>query len=157
MRTNKKILFVLLGIMLCAAALTPSEALAEKTFLAAKDYVQLPEEKIDIAEGSLIIAKDIYPDLDIQEYINKIDAMAEDLKPKLKGVRQPEQIIKIISNHILIKKNIKYKNDAFFLSDVLDKGYGNCNCLVTLYLSVTERLKSAFLWCSRPRTCFCEI
>lgn len=105
-----------------------------------KAYLTLPEEQLAIAEGSLVIAKGLYPDLNIQEYLGQIDAMAEELRIKLRNVRAPAEIIKIINNYLFVKKGFKFQEDKDFLNDVLDDKHGSCNGLSSLYLSISERL-----------------
>ena len=150
MRQTKIVLFLFLGIVLCTILLTPTEGVAKKAFLSEDEYLNLPEEKMDIAEGALIIAKGFYPDLDIQKYLDQIDGMVAGLKPKLKGVKKPEKIIAIINDDVLVKQKLQYKEGATFLNDLLDKGHGNCVSLSTLYLCVTQRLNLPFYGVHAP-------
>ncbi|MCK5706856.1 MAG: tetratricopeptide repeat protein [Candidatus Aureabacteria bacterium] len=156
----KKTFFMLLSIALffCCSSLAKGQN-ATKVFLSEKEYLDLPEEKIDIAEGALIIAKGFYPELDIQKYLDQIDVMAKELKLKLQGITDPSEIIEIISKYLFIKNKLEYKKivdkkDIFFLNNVFDNKSGNCVSFSYLYLSVAERLQLPFYGVSAPEHMF---
>ena len=69
------ILIVIIGLVFFVAGSAQGKKAFQHKFLSEDDYLNLPEEKIDLAEGALIIAKGFYPELDIQKYLDQIDAM----------------------------------------------------------------------------------
>lgn len=127
----------------------------KNSYLSEQDYLALPEEKIKIAEGLLIIEKKLNPDLNIKQYLKTIDNMADELNKKIKKGQTPEKKIKMLNDYLFgIKKfqpelnshshgwigdNIR-KGNFFFLSSVLDRKRGDCFGLSFLYLSLTEKL-----------------
>ena len=65
-----------------------------------KTIKELPDNQIDIGLVSLVIAKDIYPDIDISIYIKELDAMAKELSGKIGAEKNPEKLLAIFNNYI---------------------------------------------------------
>ena len=143
------ILFVLLSSSPTAMTAVASKHQISSTerkyvVLPEEEYLKLKNDQIDIAVGSLIIAKGMYPDIDIQKYLNQIDAMAKELEPKVKSCKNPRDTIKAISRYLFVSQKLKYKPDKCFINNVLDEKYGQCTSLSCLYLSIAERLHLPF-------------
>ena len=118
------------------------------------DYLNLPENEIDIAKAALIVAKGFYPGLDVQKYIDQVNTMAKELKVELRGVKKPEKIIKRINFYFFVKRWLKYKKDNWFLNNVFDHKMGNCSSFTYLYLSVMKRLRLPFYAVAAPNHVF---
>ena len=48
-------------------------------------------DQFNLAEASLLLAQDIYPELDISEYLSKLDGIAVAIKKRLAGDAFSEQ------------------------------------------------------------------
>ncbi|MGD1917947.1 MAG: transglutaminase family protein, partial [Pleurocapsa sp.] len=59
--------------------------------------INKPDEQIDIAKASLCYAQAEYPDLDIQKYLQFLDAIAIEVQSQLSGETYPLKIIKAIN------------------------------------------------------------
>jgi tetratricopeptide (TPR) repeat protein len=128
----------------------------EYVILPEEAYLKLQEDEIDIAVGSLIIAKGIYPDINIKKYLNQIDIMAKDLEPRLKTIKDPYDIVKTISRYLFVEQKFRFHNviEARFINNVLDNKCGQCQSLSCLYLSITERLQLPFYGVAAPEHMF---
>jgi len=117
-------------------------------------YLKFPEDKIDIAEGALLIEKELYPDLDIQRSLNKIDAIAEDIKTKLHGVSKPKNIIKTINRYLFNQENYSIDINNHFLNEAIDAKSGECTSLSCLYLAIGHRLQLPLYGVAAPTHIF---
>ena len=113
-----------------------------------KDIKELPDNQIDLGLASLVIAKDIYPDININAYMEKLDSMAKELKGNVGNTKDPAKVLNIVNNYINQHRaakiySISDDEEALygsFLNTVLDKTSGNCLGYSTLYLFLGERL-----------------
>jgi len=127
--------------------------------LTEEEIIRLPEKEIDLAECCLILAKSVYPEVNIEKYINIVDAMAKEIKTQLHGIDSPHDIVKKLNDYLFITKGFKNSEDPYIkfheaipdqkvvdlyqevaLNKVLDTKCGNCFGLSALYLSLAERL-----------------
>lgn len=108
--------------------------------------VQQTDEKLDLAKASLFYAQSEYPDLDIDRYLNILDAMAEDITYRLPEERYPLKIISIINDYLFNDLGYKGNNKKYydprnsFLNDVIDRCTGIPITLSVIYLEVAKRL-----------------
>jgi tetratricopeptide (TPR) repeat protein len=135
-----------------AVGLVPQASFTNREYLilTEEEYLKLPNDKIDIAVGSLIIAKGNYPDIDIKKYLNQIDTMAKELEPKLKICKNPYDLVKTINRYLFVKQKLKFNENKVFINNVLDEKYGQCTSFSCLYLSITERLQLPFYGIAAP-------
>ncbi|MBI3377384.1 MAG: hypothetical protein HY035_03130 [Nitrospirae bacterium] len=110
--------------------------------------LSLPEEKIDVGKTALIIAKDIYPEIDVNAYSAKIDAMVSNVRILTKGSSDPDYRIRALNTYLYKIVGIKYDfSDPFgkntknrYINGVLDSKRGNCVSIPILYLAIAQRL-----------------
>lgn len=114
--------------------------------LAFAHLVRQPEAAIDLAEATLLIAKEEYPDLDVAAYLSRLDDMAADVR-RLTGVHQdPHRLIPELSDYLFRHLGFRGNRDAYydpknsFLNEVLDRRLGIPITLSTLYLEVGRRV-----------------
>ncbi|QDQ29119.1 hypothetical protein FNU76_23745 [Chitinimonas arctica] len=120
-----------------AALLSPD---VEKLF-------KLPEQKIDIGIAALTIAKDVYPDIDVNAYSRRIDLLAEKVKRLANGSTDPEQRIRAL-NTVIRNEGFSYDHSLnargnklnYFLNETLDAKRGTCFTLPLLYIAIGQRL-----------------
>lgn len=114
----------------------------------AEQLAALPESKIDIGIAALTLAREIYPDLDVQSYSTKIDMMVEKARAFTHGSKDPEYRIRALNTYLYKEEGIKY--DRFdtnaellqnrYLNGILDTKTGSCVTMPLLYLAIAQRL-----------------
>ena len=106
----------------------------------------LPDDRIDLARGALLIAKAAYPDLDESFYLGRLNCMAAGLMNQITAKMDSVDIVTRI-NHILFDEEKLHGNrenyydpDNSFLNRVLDRGIGIPITLSLIYIEVAGRL-----------------
>jgi len=105
-----------------------------------------PEERIDLAEGALLIAKHADEELDIERYLARIEELAARLRARIpQGGTEPERIAAL--NRFLFAEqgfapNLEdyYDPRNSFLNQVLDRKVGIPISLSVLYIEVGRRV-----------------
>jgi regulator of sirC expression with transglutaminase-like and TPR domain len=113
-----------------------------------RKWSSISEAEIDIGLLSLELAKEIYPELDINKYNAKIDEMVSDAKKLTKEKDDPDFHIRALNTYLFKVKGIEYdlsdplgeKPENRFLVGPIDKGKGNCVSLPILYITIAQRL-----------------
>jgi len=113
-----------------------------------KDFSQiasLPDDRIDLAHGALLIAKAAYPDLDEPLYLERLDRMASRVKHDMTADLASADIIARI-NHVLFdeekfrgNRENYYDPDNSFLNRILDRKTGIPITLSLIYIEVARR------------------
>jgi regulator of sirC expression with transglutaminase-like and TPR domain len=106
----------------------------------------LPEAQIDLAEAALTIAREEYPDLDVEEYVNALDTMADELRERLADERYPLRILQGINRYLYDDLSFR-GNDADYydprnsmLNEVIDRRTGIPITLALVYMEVARRV-----------------
>jgi len=108
--------------------------------------INQPDEQIDLAKAALYIAQEEYPDLDIDEYLNALDTMADELQERLSAQQYPLRIVQSINQYLyddlgFTGNTTDYNNPRnSFLNDVLDRRTGIPITLSLVYLEVARRI-----------------
>jgi regulator of sirC expression with transglutaminase-like and TPR domain len=104
------------------------------------------DEEIDLAKAALAFARTEYPDLDIEEYLNALDTMAEEVRERLIEERYPLKVIKTINSYLFddlgFEGNTRnyYDPRNSFLNDVIDRRTGIPITLSIIYLEIAKRI-----------------
>ncbi|MCF6157155.1 MAG: tetratricopeptide repeat protein [wastewater metagenome] len=129
----------------------------------ANDVRPEPVWEIDVqdaylARAVLAIAKESYPEIDINQYLKKLNGIIKDIKTSLGSEKEPEQIIKTINTILFEKLQFKYVQtgnlEYISLNRVLDTKTGNCEGLSILYLCIAEGLHLPLYGVSVPEHIF---
>jgi regulator of sirC expression with transglutaminase-like and TPR domain len=123
----------------------PSFAAEQSTI---EKLAALPEDKIDIGIVSLTLAKEFYPDLDIEAYSAQIDAMAKNVKLLTRYSTDPDFRIRALNSYLYKVEGIQYdltdplgkKPENRYLNGILDTKKGSCVTMPLLYLAIAQRL-----------------
>jgi regulator of sirC expression with transglutaminase-like and TPR domain len=108
--------------------------------------ISQPDEQIDLAKAALYIAQEEYPELDIEEYINALDTMAQEVKERLPRTNYPLKIIQTLNQYLFDdlgwqgNKNDYYDPRNSFFNDVIDRRTGIPITLSLVYLEVAKRI-----------------
>jgi regulator of sirC expression with transglutaminase-like and TPR domain len=105
----------------------------------------LPDDRIDVATGAALIARDAYPKVDVAELLGRLDALAAPLLPlRLAGMAPAEQA-RHVSEHLHGTHGFRgneadyYDPRNSFLPDVLDRRLGIPITLALVYCEVARR------------------
>src|SRR5713226_5281516 len=116
---------------------------SRKTF---QQLVTLPDSAIPLAEASLILACEEYPQLEISPYLDLLDNMAEMAAQKLLPADSPVETIRKINTVLFEIFEFRGATDDYydprnsFFNDVLDRRVGIPITLSTVYMEVARRL-----------------
>lgn len=111
-----------------------------------QQLVAQPDEAIDLATGALLIAKHVYPDLDLGAQLARLDAMGATLRQRLEAADAiPERLVAL--NRFLFEElgfgpntNDYYDPRNSFLNDVLDRRVGIPITLSVVYIEIGRRV-----------------
>ena len=113
-------------------------------------------EQFDLAEASLLIAQDEYPELDVPRYIARIDAMADTIRGRLAADAFGEQRV-VALNHYLFGElgyagdiQTYYDRRNSYLNDVIERRTGIPITLSVLYMEIGRRIGLALQGVSFP-------
>ena len=122
--------------------------------LTIEEILQLPEEEIDVGIASLVLAKEFYPDMDIDFFIHSFDSLANRFNKFFGQHTDPDQRIRAL-NTFLYKsgawnkgKIFSYDNDDLeakelnnrFINGYITTKKGSCITMPLLYVILAERL-----------------
>ncbi|HEY6394610.1 MAG TPA: tetratricopeptide repeat protein [Candidatus Binataceae bacterium] len=103
-------------------------------------------EPIALARGALLIAKEEYPDLSVDSYIDRLAALAREAEPIVRAGSNTVEKIQLLSNYLFEQKGFEGNRDQFsdprnsFLNKVIDRRLGIPITLSVIYLEVGRRL-----------------
>ena len=60
----------------------------------------LSDDQIDIGRGAALLARDVYPSLDVDSTVRDLDSLAKPLEDELLGDRSPADQARALSTHI---------------------------------------------------------
>jgi len=107
------------------------------------DMVSRPEDEVDLARASLLVARDEYPELELDPYLQRLDTMAEAVRARLGP--SPEDAVAGLNRVLFEEEGFRgntreyYDPRNSFLNDVLDRRTGIPISLSTVYIAVGRR------------------
>jgi regulator of sirC expression with transglutaminase-like and TPR domain len=108
--------------------------------------VNQPDSSIDLAKAALYMALEEYPNFEPEEYLEALDAMADEVRDRLPAQNYPLRIIQTINRYLY--EDLEFAgNDAeyydprnSFLNQVIDRRTGIPITLSLVYLEVAKRI-----------------
>jgi regulator of sirC expression with transglutaminase-like and TPR domain len=106
----------------------------------------LPDDAIDLAHASLLIAREEYPDLDVGLYLARLDGMANEITRRMRGREGATSLIAHLNRLLFEEMGFRGNREDYydprnsFLNDVLDRRIGIPITLSTVYLEVGRRI-----------------
>lgn len=107
------------------------------------DMVARPEDEVDLARASLLVACEEYPQLEVDRYLERLDTMAGALRGRLGS--SPEAAVAALNRVLFEEEGFRgntreyYDPRNSFLNDVLDRRTGIPISLSTVYIAVGRR------------------
>lgn len=104
------------------------------------------DERIDLVRAALTIARTEYPELDIEAYVDRVDAMSRRAESLVSDIGEPKENIAAINQVLFEETGLTGNRDDYydprnsFLNEVLDRGLGIPITLALLYMEVGRRL-----------------
>jgi regulator of sirC expression with transglutaminase-like and TPR domain len=108
--------------------------------------VRQPDDQIDLERAALYMAQEEYPDLDVEEYVNALDTMADELKQQLPQSLYPLKIIQGMNRYLYQDLNFAgnsldyYDPRNSYLNQVIDRRTGIPITLSLVYLAIARRV-----------------
>ncbi len=103
-------------------------------------------ENLDLEQGTLLLARTQFPDINIEAYQALLDNYASDLRDRLDGLTKAEFIISTINGYLFEERGFfgnesnYYDPENSYITRVLDRKTGNPINLCLLYLLIAKRL-----------------
>ncbi len=116
-------------------------ASAREQFIQAIDR---PEEDIDLARAALLFAKEEYPDLDVDAYIERLDRMAHPIAAD--NAAGPKGVVDALNSLLFDQEGFQGNAEDYydprnsFLNEVLDRKLGIPISLSLLYMELGKRV-----------------
>lgn len=107
---------------------------------------QSNDSEIDLGLGALLIARDIYPELDTSAYMEQLDRMALDVLERIGETDEPSRQIAQLNHYLFEEKAFKGNQDDYYnprncyLNDVLERKLGIPITLSVVYIETSKRV-----------------
>jgi regulator of sirC expression with transglutaminase-like and TPR domain len=113
-----------------------------------REMVSRPPEQVNLAIAALLIALDEYPGLNVSDYLERIDELAERTSARLHfdAAERPMETIESINYQLFEIEGFRGNREDYydprnsFLNDVLDRKVGIPITLSVLYMEVGRRI-----------------
>jgi regulator of sirC expression with transglutaminase-like and TPR domain len=104
-----------------------------------------PDEGVDLARASLLIACEEYPGLEPARYLTRLQEMADAVRRRLRGPAAPAHAVDALNAYLFSEEGFRGNDQDYydprnsFLNDVLDRRVGIPITLSTVYIEVAQR------------------
>lgn len=128
-------------------------ALARRRF---EEIAGRPEPLLDLVEGSLVIALEEDPAIDLDRHLHEVQRWSEAVRERLEGSRDVERIVETINRLLFEEEGFHGEDDDYYdprsalLSEALDRHAGLPITLSVLYLEVARRVGADVAGVSLP-------
>lgn len=110
------------------------------------ELAALPDDQIDLAKAALLIAAEAYPRLEIDVYLARLNALAQECRSRLEGAQTDEERASALTRFLAVEKGFVGNQEDYydrrnsFLNEVLDRRTGIPITLALVYTEVGRRL-----------------
>lgn len=111
-----------------------------------QDILAAPRESLNLAQAALVIAGDEYPQLDVAAYVERIDALANTLRQRLRADISAADTLHMLNHYLFEELGYAGNSEDYYdprnsyLNDVIDRKLGIPITLSVLYIEVGRRL-----------------
>jgi regulator of sirC expression with transglutaminase-like and TPR domain len=110
------------------------------------EEVRRADPEIDVAKAALLVAKEEYPQISVEQYLARLDQMAEEVRGRLGEETAPLMVLQELLHVVYARHGFRGNANAYydprnsFFNDVLDRRLGIPLTLGLLLLEVGWRL-----------------
>lgn len=110
------------------------------------DMISRRDGDIELDTASLLIAKEEYPELNVGDYLDRLDSMADEIKSRLSADYSPSEVVETINEYLFVKQGFSGNQQSYYdpknsyLSDVIDRKTGIPITLSIIYMEIGRRL-----------------
>lgn len=111
------------------------------------ELAQLENDQIDLAKGALLIAKDVYVDLDIEMYLKRLNQMAEELQSQIGEETDTSEQISHLNRYLFEAQGFAgssqenyYDARNSYLNEVIERKVGIPITLSIVYMEIGKRI-----------------
>jgi regulator of sirC expression with transglutaminase-like and TPR domain len=104
------------------------------------------EERIDLARACLMLAQDVYPDLDVERYLGEIESMALRLRGRMPEGAGVEERVVALNDYLFGELRYRGNTEAYYdprnsyLNEVIERRTGIPITLSVLYMELGRRV-----------------
>lgn len=108
--------------------------------------IRQDEAQINLAQAALYLAQEEYPDLNVEDYLNKLEAMAAQVREQLPAEPYPLRVIQTLNRYLFEDQGFSGNSESYydprnsFLNQVIDRHMGIPITLSLVYLEVAKRI-----------------
>jgi len=108
-------------------------------------FADQPDSEVGLAIGALLIAQSEYPDVDIDDYLQKLNEMADEVRERISETAPPHEQIAEYNRYFFAENRFKREIVGFYepannyLNDVIDRKTGIDVTLYVLYIEIGRK------------------
>jgi regulator of sirC expression with transglutaminase-like and TPR domain len=120
------------------------------------EIARRPDAQLDLVEGSLVIALEDDPSIDIDAYLGRVGEWSGAVRERLEGSREVERIVDAINRLLFDEEGFRGEDEDYYdprsalLSETLDKHAGLPISLSVLYIEISRRVGAEVSGVSLP-------
>ncbi|MEK6376123.1 MAG: tetratricopeptide repeat protein [Acidobacteriota bacterium] len=128
-------------------------AVARRRFV---EIARTPDRHLDLVEGSLVIALEDDPGVDIDRHLGHINDWSRAVRDRLEGSRDVERIVEAINRVLFDEEGFHGEDEDYYdprsalISETLDKHAGLPISLSVLYIEISRRVGAEVSGVSLP-------
>jgi regulator of sirC expression with transglutaminase-like and TPR domain len=110
------------------------------------EIARTPDAQLDLVEGSLVIALEDDPAVDLARYLGQLDEWSAAVRARLEGSRDVERIVDAINRLLFDEEGFHGENEDYYdprsalLSETLEKHAGLPISLSVIYIEISRRV-----------------
>jgi len=122
-----------------------------KARLSFSEIAALDDEALPLDRAALALALEEYPELNVREYLSRIDTMAARAEVLIGADRSPVHVIERINEILFVQEGLRGNSDDYYdprnsyLNEVLDRRLGIPISLSLIYMEVARRIAEVTL------------
>ncbi len=108
-------------------------------------FADQPDSEVGLATGALLIAQSEYPNVDIDDYLQKLGKMADEVRERISETSPPHEQIAEYNRYFFTENRFKREIVGFYdpannyLNDVIDRRIGIDVTLYVLYIEIGRK------------------
>ena len=110
------------------------------------EIARTPDERLDLVEGSLVIALEDDPSIDIGRYLERVGEWSDAVRERLEGSRDIDRVVESINRLLFDEEGFRGEDEDYYdprsalLSETLDRHAGLPISLSVLYIEISRRV-----------------